>query len=72
MFKPRPFSGALHEDVNEWTAKFDCFAKVYKWGNAKKLGAMVLLFEGPALSWFQTLLEEMTNNFPSMFDALKT
>ena len=72
MFKPRPFSGALHEDVNEWTAKFDRFAKFYNWGNAKKLGAMVLLFEGPALSWFQTLPEETTNNFPSLVDALKT
>ena len=26
MFKLRPFSGALHEDINEWTAKCECFA----------------------------------------------
>eukprot|EP00794_Sanderia_malayensis_P016268 gene16268-17908_t len=58
MFKPRPFTGALSEDVNEWLAKFDRFAKFYNWGNAKRLGALVLLFEGPALSWFQTLPEE--------------
>ena len=55
MFKPRPFTGALSEDVNEWLAKFERFARFYSWGNAKKLGAMVLLFECSALSWFQTL-----------------
>ena len=71
MFKPRPFTGALSEDVNEWLAKFDRFAKFYNWTNAKKLGAIVLLFEGPALSWFQTLPEETVNTFNSLVEALK-
>ena len=71
MFKPRPFTGTLSEDVNEWLAKFDRFAKFYNWTNAKKLGAIVLLFEGPALSWFQTLPEETTNNFNDLVEALK-
>ena len=71
MFKPRPFTGTLSEDVNEWLAKFDRFAKFYSWTNAKKLGAIVLLFEGPALSWFQTLPEETTNNFNGLVEALK-
>ena len=31
----------------------------------------MLLFEGLALSWFQTLPEEATNNFNDVVEALK-
>ena len=71
MFKPRPFTGALREDVNEWLVKFDRFAKFSNWNNVKKVGAMVLLFDGPALSWFQTFLEEPLNSLNGLVEALK-
>ena len=71
IFKPRPFTGALNEDINEWLAKFDRFARFYNWGAAKKLGAVVLLFEGPALSWFQTLPDEKANNYNELVEELK-
>ena len=32
---------------------------------------MVLLFEGPALSWFQTLPEETSNSFNRLVEALR-
>ena len=31
MFKPRSFTGALSDDVNEWLEKFERFAKFYGW-----------------------------------------
>ena len=71
LFKPRAFSGALHEDVQEWLAKFERFAKFYSWGNVKKLSVIVLLLEGPALTWFQTLPEATANSFPDLVNALK-
>ena len=71
MFKPRPFTGALSDDVNEWLAKFERFAKFYNWNSTKKLGAMVLLLEGPALSWFHTLPEETSNSFSRLVEALR-
>ena len=49
LFKPRPFTGTLSKDVNERLAKSDRFATFYNWTNTKQLGAIVLLFEGPAL-----------------------
>ena len=71
IFKPKTFSGALNEDINEWLSKFERFAKFYSWGAAKKLGAMVLLFEGPALSWFQTLSQDVASSYNELVDALK-
>ena len=71
MFKPRPFTAALSEDANEWLAKFESFARFYSWGNAKKLGAMVLLFEGSALSWFQTLPDETAYSFSDLAEVLR-
>lgn len=71
MFKPTPITGALSDDVNEWLAKFERFAKFYNWSSTKKLGAMVLLFEGPALSWFHTLPEETSNSFTRLVGALR-
>ena len=48
LFKPRSFSGLPSEDVTEWLRKFDQYAKFYTWNNAKKLGALSLLLDGPA------------------------
>ena len=50
LFKPRPFSGLPSEDINEWLMKFERFVKFYNWSNAKKLGAMTLLLDDPALA----------------------
>ena len=71
LFKPRPFSGLPSEDINEWLMKFERFAKFYNWSNAKKLGAMTLLLDGPALAWFHTQTAETVANFQSLADALK-
>ena len=63
IFKPRPFTGALNEDINEWLAKFDRFAKFYNWGAAKKLGVgysslRALLYRGfkPSLRKYRTII----------------
>ena len=70
LFKQPPFSGYQTEDVNEWIAKFNRLARFYGWSNAKKLGALPLLLNGPALAWFQTLPSETTGNFESLTEAL--
>ncbi len=71
MFKPRPFSGLQSEDVNEWLSKFERFAKFYNWSNARKLGALGLLFEGAAQAWFQTLPDETINNYSTLVEQVK-
>ena len=58
--------------MNEWLKKFDRFAKFYNWKKAKNLGAIVLLFDSPALSWSQTLPEETVNTFNGIVEALKS
>ena len=70
LFKQPPFSGYQTEDVNEWIAKFNRLTRFYRWSNAKKLGALQLLLNGPALAWFQTLPRETTGNFESLTEAL--
>ena len=54
LFKPRSFTGLPNEDIKEWLEKFDRFARFYNWSNAKKLGAIALLLDGPALAWYHT------------------
>ena len=71
IFKPRSFSGLPSEDVNEWLGKFERFSKFYNWSNAKKLGALTLLLEGPALAWYQTLPDEDTGSFANLCTALR-
>ena len=71
LFKPRPFSGLPIEDINEWLMKFERFAKFYSWSNAKKLGAMILLLDGPALAWFHTQTAATVATFESLTDALR-
>ena len=71
LFKPRSLSGLPSEDVNEWLGKFERFSKFYNWSNAKKLGALTLLLEGPALAWYQTLPDEDTGSFANLCTALR-
>ena len=70
LFKQPPFSGFQNEDVNEWVVKFNRLARFYGWGNAKKLSALPLLLNGPALAWFQTLSDETAGTFDSLIEAL--
>ena len=51
--------------------KFERLAKFYNWSNAKKLRAMTLLLDGPALAWFHAQTAETVGNFQSLADALK-
>ena len=37
LFKHRPFSGLLSDNINEWLVKFERYAKFCNWSNAKKL-----------------------------------
>ena len=46
-------------------------SQMYSWGAVKKLGAMVLLFEGPALWWCQTLSQDVASSYKELVDALK-
>ena len=71
LFKQPPFNGLPKEDINEWLAKFDRLSKFYSWSNAKKLGALLLMLGGPALAWYQTLPDEIFNDFPALIAALK-
>lgn len=69
--KVRPFTGMPSEDVDEWLVKFDFLAEFSNWDETKRLGALVLSFEGPALTWFQTLPEETAGDLSNLFGALK-
>ena len=71
MFKPRPFSGFQNEDVNKWVSRFQRFGKFYHWSNNKKLGAIGILLEGPALAWYQTLPEEAIGTYATLIDEMK-
>ena len=71
LFKPRSFSGLPSEYVTEWLRKFDQYAKCYTRNNAKKLGALSLLLDGPAQAWLHTQPPETANDFNALFDALK-
>ena len=72
LFRQAPFCGGPNENVNEWLTKFERLSKFYNWSNAKKLGALPLLFGGTALAWFQTLPDETINDYATLIDELKT
>ena len=72
VFKPRPFNGLPNEDLNEWLMKFERFAKFYNWSNAKKLGAISLLLDGPALAWLHTQNPDTVNNYNNLVETLKS
>ena len=71
LFKPRSFTGLPNEDIKEWLEKFDRFARFYNWTNAKKLCAIALLLDGPALAWYHTQTAETVGNFTNLTDGLK-
>ena len=52
--------------------KFERFAKFYNWSNAKKLGAISLLLDGPALAWLHTQNPDTVNNYNNLVEALKS
>lgn len=71
FFRPKTYSGFSHEDVTDFIERFERYAKFYNWSNNKKLSAISLLFEGPALAWFYTVPEETRNNFANLLTALR-
>lgn len=71
LFRPKTFSGLGYDDVTDFISKFERYCKFYNWSNAKRLAAISLLFEGPALAWYQTLADETKNNYNNLIDALR-
>ena len=72
VIKPRPFNGLPSEDLNEWLLKIKRFAKFYNWTNPKKLCAISLLLDGPALAWLHTQDAKIVNNYNNLVEALKS
>ena len=70
FFRPTSSSGLSYDDVNDLIERFERYSKFYVWTNARKLSAVALLFEGPALAWFYTVPEETRNNYNSLITAL--
>ena len=69
-FGPKTFSDLGYDDATDFISKFERYCIFYNWSNAKKLAAISLLFEGPALAWYQTLANETKNNYNNLIDAL--
>ena len=70
LFPPKTFSDLGYDDVTDFITKFECYCIFYNWSNAKKLATISLLFEGPALAWYQTVANETKNNYKNLIDAL--
>ncbi|XP_028417213.1 uncharacterized protein LOC114541496 [Dendronephthya gigantea] len=71
FFRPKSFSGFSYEDITDFIERFERYSKFYNWTNAKKLSALMLLFEGPALAWLHTVPDETRNNYASLITALR-
>ena len=71
FFCPKRFSGLSYEDVTDFIERFERYSKFYGWTNAKKLSAIALLLEGPALAWFHTVPDETRNDYNSVITALR-
>ncbi len=71
IFRPKTFSGLGYDDVTDFISKFERYCKFYNWSDAKKLAPISLLFEGPALAWYQTLADETKNNYNNLVNPLR-